>query len=499
MDIQFEKTVVPCLHTILQDNKLQEKTLDIKLSEELPDIGRVIMSWGQVLMRGKEWRDRAIEINCGVMIWVLYEPEDGGAPRCVEAWLPMQVSWNIDECEKDGELSFQPLLQSVETRCVSARKLVARVSVGVSVMATVQGEVICLSPSSVPEDIHLRNEEYIVSLPKEAGEKTFRLEEEFELPGDVPKLDSVVSYIVQPVVSEQRLMGDKLIIRGTADLHIVYSGKDGILCNWDFSLPFSQYSQLEQEYSSEAEAKIVPVLSSLEFERGEGEKLFWKIGITAQYIIYDKTTVSILSDAYSNSREIATKTESLYFPSELDKERLNIKLELSFDMEGFSVADASFCPDHPRIEEINEQRRILLSGSFRIVGYDQNGKLCGVSKKWEKTHDINADPSVMVKALMTPAVKIDAMYAGNGINLMGQLPLELSFVCGQGMPMITDLTVSDLKISNDQKPTLIIKKCGDKTLWDHAKSCGSTVESIRNANNLLQEAAMDQMLLIPIE
>ena len=87
-EIQFQKTVVPYLKTISKQTQSQEQTQQVRIPEAMPDIGKVLAGWGQVFIRGKEWHSDCYHIVGGIKTWVLYEPEDGSYPCCVESWLP---------------------------------------------------------------------------------------------------------------------------------------------------------------------------------------------------------------------------------------------------------------------------------------------------------------------------------------------------------------------------------------------------------------------------
>ena len=499
MDIQFEKVVLPCIQTVLQEVKEQEKSGEIKLIDEMPDIGRIIMSWGQVLLRGKEWRGDAVGLNSGIMVWVLYEPEEGGAPGCAQTWMPLQMNWDMENTDRDGNVIFQPLLKALDVRAVSARKMAVRASVGVQAIAQLPSEVVANRPVEVPEDIHVLDADYIVSIPMESGEKMFAVEEQLELPGDIPELDTVVSYCVHPTVAEQKIMGDKLILRGTSDLHLVYLSQEGAVCSWDFSMPYSQYTQLDREYSGNAEAMILPVITALELEKSEDGKLSWKVGICAQFTVYDKTAVSVVSDAYSNQRELTCRVEALNLPSVLCRETVALEPVQRMDFEGVRTADAMFYPDHPRVNSTENGFKVDLSGVFRLVGYDNTGKLCSSVKKWETVHTISAASDCIQSAQVIPGGKITTIFTGAGTELRCQLPLALTTISGRGIPMVTQLAGAQEKEKDPGRPALVIKRVGEMSLWEHAKLSGSTVEAIREVNGVGQELTGDKMLLIPVE
>ena len=97
MELEFMNKPIDCLRQAVWEVKNEEQTQDLKLSETMPDIGRVLGSWGQVLIRGKEWRGSSVNVSGGVLVWVLYEPEDGSALQTVETWVPFALRWSINE------------------------------------------------------------------------------------------------------------------------------------------------------------------------------------------------------------------------------------------------------------------------------------------------------------------------------------------------------------------------------------------------------------------
>ena len=69
---------------------------------------------------------------------------------------------------------------------------------------------------------------------------------------------------------------------------------------------------------------------------------------------------------------------------------------------------------------------------------------------------------------------------------------------GQGIPMVTGLEVGEEKTLDPGRPSLILKRQPSGGLWELAKTSGSTMEAIQQANNLTAEPEMGKMLLIPV-
>ena len=64
--------------------------------------------------------------------------------------------------------------------------------------------------------------------------------------------------------------------------------------------------------------------------------------------------------------------------------------------------------------------------------------------------------------------------------------------------MVTGLELMQSKQPDPGRPSLILRRAGENSLWELAKASGSTMDAIRRANNLSGEPARDQMLLIPV-
>ena len=66
MELQFQKTGIPCLKDILREPKNQEQTQELRLPEAYPDVGRVLGAFGVPVLRGKEWRRKEIGVSAGI-------------------------------------------------------------------------------------------------------------------------------------------------------------------------------------------------------------------------------------------------------------------------------------------------------------------------------------------------------------------------------------------------------------------------------------------------
>ena len=494
MEIQFQKTVVPYLKTLTHQTQAQEQTQQVRLSDAMPDIGKILASWGQVLLRGKEWRSDSFSVSGGVKAWVLYEPEDGTQVRCVESWLPFQMKWDIPNTEHDGTVIAYPVIPSVDARMLSDRKLMLRAGVSIQACAMVAEDAILHTPAELPSDVQMLNGTYPMLLPVEAGEKAFEMEESITLPPAEQPMETLLRYTLTPMLSESKLVADKLILRGLARLQMLYMGTDGRLHSWGIELPFSQYTQLDEQYDSGAEAKICFAVTAMEMESGENGELTLKAGMTAQYTLYEQKQLAIVEDMYSPRRDVKLRMDELRLPAVLAMHNHAIRAEATPDNMLVKTADIVFLADAPYTQIKDEQVHTELSGMFQWLGTDEEGKICSGSCRWEDRWSMpasaDADMCLSVQGVDAP------QSTGNGVRTELQLGAET--VMQRPIPVVTGAELGEMTEPDPNRPSLILRKSGEESLWALAKQTGSTVDAIRKFNGLQQEPQADQMLLIPV-
>ncbi len=497
MELKFEKSILSCLDTALQEIQNSEQTQEIKVPDSMPDIGRIIASWGQCILRGKEWRSDSISFSGGMMVWVLYDAEDGSGHRCIDAWVPFQLRWDLPQGTPEGKIRITCLPRFVDARSVSPRKIMVRSGMAAMAEAFAPMEAEVFAPEGLEREVQLLKTTYPVRLNREAGEKTFLMDEELTLPGSAPQPEKLIYYRMNPRLTDKKVMGNKILFRGNANLHTLYRSEEGQLHSWDFELPFSQYADLEGEYGADAQGDIGLGTTSLELSLDEEGHMQLKAGLVGQYVISDKQMVQTVEDAYSPGRELHLQTRDLELPAILETRRENLYGEQTIPAQANVAADVSFDPDFPRQRRSGDGLEMEIPGSFQVLYYGEDGILRSGTARWEGQQNIHADENSQIR--MVPLSMEPQAVAGSGqILAKTEVPMDMTATTRQVIPMITGVELGNEVSPDPTRPSLILRRAGDSRLWDIAKGAGSTMEAIRRANNLQNEPTPGQMLLIPV-
>lgn len=497
MELNKEQTSVSCLDMAVQDVRTMELTQQLRLPDGMPDIGRILAAWGQMVLRGKEWQDDEITVNGGMMVWILYQPEEGGQECCMDTWIPFQMKWDLPDNLPEGRFRVHGLTRFVDGRSVSPRKMMVRCGIALRTEVYICEERDLEVPETGDQNVELLYSTYPLLLPKEAGEKAFGMEEELSLPDSAPQPEKLIYSRMNPRITDCRVVGDKLIFRGNGNLHVLYRSEEGQLHSWDFEVPFSQLGELEQEYGADAQGDLAMAVTNLETELDDEGRLRLKCGMTAQYLITDRQRISLVEDAYMPGGEVAMDTRTLELPVILDKHRENLYGEQTLSADANIAADVSFLADFPRQRRNGDVVELEYPGTFQVLYYGSDGMLHSASSRWEGHQKLKADEHSRLSAFPV-AGEPEAAVGSGQIRVNAELPVDIMATARQQIPMVTGVEPGVRRIPDPNRPALILRRAGESRLWDIAKSSGSTVEDIRRANGLQGEPVPGQMLLIPV-
>ena len=496
MELPFEKRVSRFWQQKLYTPVMKEETQEYKLPEGMPDVGRIIAAWGQVVLRGKEWRSRHIGLTGGVMVWVLYAPEGGGEPRRIESWLPFNARVEHNHDGEDGVIRAECMLCSVDARSASSRKLMLRANVGLLVQTLLPRTAELMEPGELPGDIETLDRVYPMILTRETGERSFLCEERLTLPQGSPPVSRIVYFRLSPRVSEQKVLGSRGVFRGVGELHMLYQDDREELHSIDLELPIAQYLDLEGDYEEEAEISNLLCVTSLEADPGENGEILVRCGLVSQYIINAPTVIRCLEDAYSPQRELELVRQEVELPAWLEEQARQIELGERLTGEGIPV-DQIFFPEPCMVTRIPDGAEVRIGGSFQTLCRTEEGELVGKSQKASQTVSLATSCDTIPCTWLRGGAK--ARREGGGWMVEQTMEGRISSVCTKPLEMVTGIRAGELHDPDPERPSVIIRaKRREESLWDIAKVCGSTVSAIQRLNKLEREPEDNRLLLIPV-
>ena len=496
MELQFQKREADCLRPVIRETKQTELTQELRLSDGMPDAGRILGAWGQPMIRSKQWSGDQITVSGGVLAWVVYAPEDGSECRSVDLWVPFQMRWDIPSGEPDGVIRVHPILRFVDGRTVSARKFMVRMGVSVHTEALCPMTYGFYETGELPENVHVLRRTYPLRLAKVSGEKIFTMDEEFALPDHLAPA-KLLRYTVHPEIAEKKLMGDRVIFRGNLNLNLLYRDEGGEILSWEEELPFSQFDQLDEAVSGDGAVNMDIMVTGLELDL-QDRRLHLKCSLAAQYLVEEETVLELVQDAYGTDREVKLWEDAVTLPVILEQRIDAVSAEQVIPGKKGQILDATFAVDFPKYHSGVGEGEQCFSGVFQVLCRSEDESVQSAAVRWESQRSLPMGEGCVVDASVIGIGKMKAMESGEGISLTVPLQIQTRTTVAQELKMITGMELGPVQEPDPNRPSLILCRPGRENLWSLAKRCGSTVGAIQRVNNLDDDYPDHRILLIPI-
>ena len=230
----------------------------------------------------------------------------------------------------------------------------------------------------------------------------------------------------------------------------------------------------------------------------ETGRITLRCGMTGQYLVTDRRTVELGEDAYIPGREVQIRREELDVPVVLETRRESLAGEQNLGAEMARPVQVQFLPEFPRQRRCAEDLELTVPGVLQALYYGPDGSLNAASARWEGRMTLRAAADTAVTARIIPAQLPGIRMTGSGLAVNWEVPLEVKTTGRQQIPMVTEVIPGQAAEKDPERPSLILCRAGERSLWEIARSAGTTREAIRKINGLTEDPRKDQILLIPV-
>ena len=501
MELTFHDAPLQYLQELAWDTVYQEETAEVIVPDSMPDMGRIVDCCGTVMIRSKEWNGNTAVISGAVQAAALYIPEGGGELSRVEAYLPFTLRREIGEQEAGGSLLCDCWLRSLDARMLNSRKVLVRANPGFRILALCPKEQMLAQPDNLPEQIQLRQNTYTMLLPVCCGEKSFPINDELTLPESAPGVDKILKSTFSVAIEESKMVGAKAVFKGEICLHLLYQSADGTLHTYNGQMPFSQYAEMERE-SENGEAWVLTAINDAEVDTDgqiDSHRLLLTMTLLAQICVIDPVQVTLAEDAYALSGNFEPQWQKCALRARLDQQRLHANGEWTVGVEASQVLDTQVLLDRPAVRRDGESLWAVAGANVSLLYYDPDGQLQGKSLRAEVSCNTKLAESGLCRADAQPAQAPAADVRGG--EAVVQMPVDFclsSYAAKEWQNLSGGEYTPDTQ--RQRRPSVVVCRAKDESLWNLAKRNRTTVAAIQAANALRGDAAQEgEILLIPLK
>jgi hypothetical protein len=240
------------------------------------------------------------------------------------------------------------------------------------------------------------------------------------------------------------------------------------------------------------------MLTAMELEADEQGNWNFQCGAAAQYTVNDRIMVQVVEDAYSTRRKVEMETEPLQLSACLEQHTESAQIPANWAGDYQKVLDVQWFCGHPQTMRSGAQIQTVVPSSFQILYCDPEGVWQTAVVKDRAQWDTDAGRDTQLQLFWQRCGWPSASEEAGEVKLRQELTVIRDTDAEETHLPVTGLVLGEMEEPGGQRPSVILRRPEGQRLWDIARSCGSTMDAIRQANGIEGKPENDQMLLIPV-
>ena len=505
MELEFDRDVIQGWQVLADAAVCQEETLETIVPDACPDILRIVAVYGQATLTSRQAREGAAEAAGTVRAVVLYQPEEGGGLRRLEAAMPFSAQLEVPGLTGRGAVHACVRLRGAEARALNPRKVLLRADLAVDMTAFQPWEQVCCQGVLEPEEHGVQEklaqgESYLLSAVQE---KPFIFSDQVRLSAPAGERVQLLSCRALPLCGESKLIGTKLIFKGTLELQLLLQEAGGGLTACRESMPFSQVMEVPG-VGEGGDCRMAVELTQLSWEEAgeDGRALELTADLLAQAQVWSRRPVSLLQDLYSTGFQTQVEREevSLWQLLELSSRAQNVRELFETGALPRSVVDSWVSLGEVRRSREGEQ--LVLEGEVRaaVLYLDEEEAPQVFQKDLTVACRLDAPAGALCRCRMIAPGEVFAAPAAGGVEVRFAVDFQCLVLEEKKLTAVCAASLGEPRSRGEgSQPSVVLRLAEPgEGLWELAKCYGTTTQKILQANQL-EEGALPagRMLLIP--
>jgi len=501
MELQLQKYELEHLERAWCHSAVGEQTADVVIPDSIGDVDRIIEAFGLLTVRDMECLPDSVSLSGMVQAGVLLV-DNKGELLSLPVEIPFVVRKELGSLIEGGIPSYRCELRCVDARMVHSRKLLVRVGFQWSF------EVYSPSTRSIsyleePSDrLQLRCAEYPMELATATGVKQFTVNEELELPENIPAVAEMMKSNTRIQILDQKVVGSKAVFKTELLIHLLYEDPQGKLCTYDWRIPLSQFVELSADGDG---GRVRTELHMTEWElepdnRVESRRLFLRVGMEARSLLCETRSVKVIEDAYCTDAFLEPQWDRWQFRPLLDSHSISGTARWRGEEDMGTVVDLWAHHESGELQQKEEAVAFRIPVVCSVLYYDKEGKLRGKQLRPFLDGELPLHPSGECDLRDIACTEVYCNVTGGSAEVRVPLQLTVDRYGNQSVHSLSGAELQPLPATGEPQPAVILRRTeGEEDLWSIAKSYRTSPKLIAQANALDNGPIPDgTMLLIPL-
>lgn len=505
MELELEQERIVGYELAAEKTITQEETLETIVPDACPDILRIADVSGCPVMTGKQAKEDIALVSGSIQMNILYEPEGVGGLCKMEAALPFTCQLPVSGLTDSGKIIASVRLCHAEARILNPRKILLRVSLAVRlcVYCPCERRICCGICAGQTEHLCQKKTEAQDCFVCDVAEKPFNLDAQLRLKAGQGEDVHGLTLRMEPVCKECRLIGNKLVFKGAAELVLLYQDGSQLFSTTRETVPFSQIMEVNGGEDCQGCGLTLEVQSlSWMPDTDDSSLLSVSMSLLAQVTIRQRKTLTLLEDLYSTHCDTECQTDAFSIRQLGDEQVLTqpVRELVECDPAIHTLIDSRI--SFGAITQVRQERDLQLTAATRLelLYLDQDLHLHRLTKELPVSVRVDCDSEDLCECSCCCPDDVYAAPSAGGAEVRFNAEFQFRIIHPHQVNLISSARLGENRNRDGhESPSVVLRMVsGNETLWDIAKFYGTTEEQIAAANGL-EDAPFcaGSMLLIP--
>ena len=513
MELKLDKEPVLLTETVFDGQTEQGVELEYVLPDYYPDVFKVLKCTLTPRVVSYSVSDNKLFIDGVVYIKVLYTGDGSNEINVVDQRTTYSKTIELSRAVREPTVSIFPSAEYCTARALSERRIDIRgaVCLKVRVSGVYDSELLCGAEGM---GIEVNTRSIGICDDRLCGGSQYIVREDIET-GAGGGITAVISSECSAVVSDTKIIADKVVVKGEANIKALYmiknSSGDPSVEVMEASVPLSRIVDLNSVTDSHIVTSEFDIMDlSLDIKQddsGENRTFACDMTVDCKVNAYRETRIKIVDDLYSTEYD----SSFTVMPVKLESAPRAVNIQ-------HTVKTEASCPDGS-ISEIydaecaitgitagvsdNGRTKLNIRMLFRMTGRADDGSPLIV----DKNESVYIDTEIPSDDLFTvsPCSYVSGVSFGitndNTAELRAQVNIIGSACHTETVNAVNEITVNEDKKkpkNNDYALRLYFADEGER-VWDISKRYNTSASAIMAENELdSEDAEVSGMILIPI-
>ena len=445
--------------------------LDGNLSEDLPDIARLISVDAKIGKTSIKDENGKAEVVCGVVFGILYESDYHSKASYTTAGTTFTQKTDV-ECGKEYYPDADVKCAFLSCKLLGPRRFVIRAGMATRLECDTVGEFRTVDTDSSKVDSYFKSEKVPVTSPC----RTYADERHFEGTANAAfPVSSVISVSADVTACEYAASDGRLSVKAPVRVKALCEGENGEY----FALSTEIKTLTTAEDADIDENKIFrvsldassPSASVESDDYGEQKILRFSVDLLMSAVCYETVTEEIASDVFCADRGSECTAENVRIENIGTMREKRFDVEKTFDTEKSDITriiDTSVSFRVTDVAQSNGNASVKGVYTANLLTESENG-LNEMTFDGEFSETVPISENENVSHVSVTASEAAASLFGGSVTVRASAAIRFFPLSAYSIPAITSVTASDTAERRDDGKIRFYYPSEDETSWDIAK------------------------------